>query len=290
MFGGGQCSDSGRAKLPNVLMKVKEKRRRRGKRGTTTTTTKKSSNSKEANDDDENSVSNDERLSESESINTEDEASTSGDTETTSKVKHEFLTFKTIDLEKSKLDHSKSSKKWKERLKKAGYGSSNKIRKLILRQFTLAAFALLVAFVLKEIENNEREEEEELSATDVVYFVGTVMTTIGYGNITPITDGGKLLVTFTCLPLIAKSAYTLTALTDPLLQVARIVSSYALRVLKIKEPLDLEVNVPQMMKTLAIQTTASYGTINLSVSIPVKDLPTFFKPSVRVGKTYPPGT
>ena len=276
VFGGGQCSESGRAKLPNVLMKVKEKRRRRGKRGTTTTTTKKSSNSKEANDDDENSVSNDERLSESESINTEDEASTSGDTETTSKVKHEFLTFKTIDLEKSKLDHSKSSKKWKERLKKAGYGSSNKIRKLILRQFTLAAFALLVAFVLKEIENNEREEEEELSATDVVYFVGTVMTTIGYGNITPITDGGKLLVTFTCLPLIAKFAYTLTALTDPLLQVARIVSSYALRVLKIKEPLDLEVNVPQMMKTLAIQTTASYGTINLSVSIPVKDLPTFF--------------
>ena len=111
MFGGGQCSESGRAKLPNVLMKVKEKRRRRGKRGTTTTTTKKSSNSKEANDDDENSVSNDERLSESESINTEDEASTSGDTETTSKVKHEFLTFKTIDLEKSKLDHSKGSKK-----------------------------------------------------------------------------------------------------------------------------------------------------------------------------------
>ena len=76
--------------------------------------------------------------------------------------------------------------------------------------------------------------------------------------------------------MIAKFAYTLTALTDPLLQVARIVSSYALRVLKIKEPLDLEVNVPQMMKTLAIQTTASYGTINLSVSIPVKDLPTFF--------------
>ena len=108
-------------------------------------------------------MSNDERLSESESINTEDEASTtSGDTETTSKVKHEFLTFKTIDLENSKLDHSKSSKKWKERLKKAGYGSSNKIRKLILRQFTLAGFALLVAFVLKEIENNEREEEEEL--------------------------------------------------------------------------------------------------------------------------------
>ena len=29
-----------------------------------------------------------------------------------------------------------------------------------------------MAFVLKEIENNEREEEEELSATDVVYFVG----------------------------------------------------------------------------------------------------------------------
>ena len=28
---------------------------------------------------------------------------------------NEFLTFKTIDLEKSKLDHSKSSKKWKER-------------------------------------------------------------------------------------------------------------------------------------------------------------------------------
>ena len=28
VFGGGQCSDSGRAKLPNVLMKVKEKRRR----------------------------------------------------------------------------------------------------------------------------------------------------------------------------------------------------------------------------------------------------------------------
>ena len=30
-----------------------------------------------------------------------------------------------------------------------------------------------------------------------------------------------------------------------------------------------------MMKTLAIQTTADYGTIDLSVNIPVKDLPTF---------------
>ena len=45
--------------------------------------------------------------------------------------------------------------------------------------------------------------------------------------------------------------------------------------LKIEEPLNLDVNVTQMMKTLAIQTTADYGTIDLSVNIPVKDLPTF---------------
>jgi hypothetical protein len=191
------------------------------------------------------------------------------------KVKYKFLKFKTIDVSQTRLDHSQSEIKFKERLKRMGYGSSHKIRKIILRQFTLIAFGLALAFALKEIENNEREEEEELSATDVVYFVGTVMTTIGYGNITPITDGGKLLVTFTCLPLIAKFGYSLSALTEPILEVARLFSSYALKVLKMKEPLDLEVDVQQMMKTLAIQTTANYGTIDLSVNIPVKDLPTF---------------
>ena len=190
------------------------------------------------------------------------------------KVKYKFLKFKTMDLSQTRLDHSQSEIKYKEHLKRMGYGSSHKIKKIILRQFTLIAFGLVVAFALKEIENNEREEEEELSATDVVYFVGTVMTTIGYGNITPITDGGKLLVTFTCLPLIAKFAYSLSALTEPILEVARLFSSYALKVLKMKEPLDLEVDVQQMMKTLAIQTTANYGTIDLSVNIPVKDLST----------------
>lgn len=191
------------------------------------------------------------------------------------KVKYKFLKFKTIDLSQTRLDRSQSEIKFNERLKRMGYGSSHKIKKIILRQFTLIAFGLALAFALKEIENNEREEEEELSATDVVYFVGTVMTTIGYGNITPITDGGKLLVTFTCLPLIAKFGYSLSALTEPILEVARLFSSYALKVLKMKEPLDLEVDVQQMMKTLAIQTTANYGTIDLSVNIPVKDLSTF---------------
>ena len=71
------------------------------------------------------------------------------------------------------------------------------------------------------------------------------------------------------------SAYSLSSLTEPLLQIARYVSFYTLKVLKIEEPLNLDVNVTQMMKTLAIQTTADYGTIDLSVNIPVKDLPTF---------------
>jgi len=185
------------------------------------------------------------------------------------------LKFKTVDLKKTKFDHLMDNVEWQEHMKKIGYGKSHKVMKIMLRHLTLVAFGLGLAFIFQVLENKEREKEEKLSATDVIYFVGTVMTTIGYGNVTPVTNGGKLLITCTCLPLIAKFAYSLSSLTEPLLQIARYVSFYTLKVLKIEEPLNLDVNVTQMMKTLAIQTTADYGTIDLSVNIPVKDLPTF---------------
>ena len=55
----------------------------------------------------------------------------------------------------------------------------------------LSAFILILVIVLSYVEKNSNEHFN--SVFDVLYFAMVTITTVGYGDITPVTDAGKLL-------------------------------------------------------------------------------------------------
>ena len=64
-----------------------------------------------------------------------------------------------------------------------------------------------------------------LSTMDAFYVVATVMTTIGYGNLSPVSYRGKLLIAIFSVPLIGRFGMLLGSLANMLLDIAMLTQS-----------------------------------------------------------------
>ena len=133
-------------------------------------------------------------------------------------------------------------------------------------------------FLKKEaLESSEDSSVKLLSTMDAFYVVATVMTTIGYGNLSPVSYRGKLLIAIFSVPLIGRFGMLLGSLANMLLDIARVLTHVFIRCFGLRVPLRLSIDQSKLLKALAAQTTREYGAIDLNYKIHVDELQPFLK-------------
>jgi len=75
------------------------------------------------------------------------------------------------------------------------------------------------------------------------FFVVTVFTTIGYGNVAPSTKEGRLVVLLTTIPLLAISLITIVTIAEPIIDSMDLFHVWILR--KTKKKLPIDITIPQ---------------------------------------------
>ena len=98
---------------------------------------------------------------------------------------------------------------------------------MLIPPFDAPNHSCLMFYPIAEIYVNYKEHLDTLheDATDFeqwtfegsFFFACTVLTTIGYGNQSPSTDGGKLLITILTIPMLSISLIVLVSIATPLL-------------------------------------------------------------------------
>ena len=75
------------------------------------------------------------------------------------------------------------------------------------------------------------------------FFVVTVFTTIGYGNVAPSTKEGRLVVLLTTIPLLAISLITIVTIAEPIIDSMDLFHVWILK--KMKKKLPIDITIPQ---------------------------------------------
>ena len=119
-------------------------------------------------------------------------------------------------------------------------GGEKEGRKIMRYTKVLAAVAVLfgmssiIAIALAKLGNWD--------FGDAFLFVVTVFTTIGYGNIAPMSAGGKLVVLFTTLPLLSVSLITIVNIACPIVESTDYAHKWVLRMMGKRLP--IQVTIP----------------------------------------------
>lgn len=107
-------------------------------------------------------------------------------------------------------------------------------------------------FPIAEIYIHYREDLEEKKKLmelqhwnfkGAFFFVVTVFTTIGYGNVAPSTKEGRLVVLITTIPVLAVSLITIVTIAEPIIDSMNLLHKYLLKRMKKKLPIDI--TIPQ---------------------------------------------
>jgi len=107
-------------------------------------------------------------------------------------------------------------------------------------------------FPIAEIYIHYREDLEEKKKLmelqhwnfkGAFFFVVTVFTTIGYGNVAPSTKEGRLVVLLTTIPVLAVSLITIVTIAEPIIDSMNLLHKYLLKRMKKKLPIDI--TIPQ---------------------------------------------
>ncbi|CAL6434440.1 unnamed protein product [Bathycoccus prasinos] len=107
-------------------------------------------------------------------------------------------------------------------------------------------------FPIAEIYIHYREDLEEKKKLmelqhwnfkGAFFFVMTVFTTIGYGNVAPSTKEGRLVVLLTTIPVLAVSLITIVTIAEPIIDSMNLLHKYLLKRMKKKLPIDI--TIPQ---------------------------------------------
>ena len=105
-------------------------------------------------------------------------------------------------------------------------------------------------FPIEEIYMHYREDLEEKknlmelrqwNFKGAFFFVVTVFTTIGYGNMTPRTNEGKLVVLLTTIPVLAISLITIVTIAEPIIDSLNLLHKRLLFRMKHKMPIDITI-------------------------------------------------
>jgi hypothetical protein len=94
-------------------------------------------------------------------------------------------------------------------------GDTDVNRQMMTIVFTLLSIIYIAAGVFQIVENAEREPGNDLPFHHTIYFVVVTIATVGYGDILPVTEGGRILVivlivtTFVLLPKQTNDLYNL---------------------------------------------------------------------------------
>ena len=94
-------------------------------------------------------------------------------------------------------------------------GDTDVTRQLITIIFTLLSLIYISAGLFQIVENHERSEDNQLPFHHSVYFIVVTIATVGYGDIVPETETGKMLVialiiiTFVLVPKQTNDLYNL---------------------------------------------------------------------------------
>jgi hypothetical protein len=190
-------------------------------------------------------------------------------------------------LHRKKICSNDAQNSWAELLAKC-LPSQRQALRFFWRQSVVMLLITGVSLVLKHVENEHLEKEaleagedlsnvKLLSTMDAFYVIVTVMTTIGYGNLSPISYKGKLLIAFFSVPLIGRFGMLLGSLANMLLDIARVLTHVFIRCFGLKVPLRLSIDQSKLLKALAAQTTREYGAIDLNYKIHVDELQPFLK-------------
>ncbi len=100
-------------------------------------------------------------------------------------------------------------------------GDTDVTRQLITIVFTLLSLIYISAGLFQIVENNERSQDNMLPFHHSVYFVVVTIATVGYGDIVPETEAGKMLViaiivvTFVLVPKQTNDLYNLMSTCLP---------------------------------------------------------------------------
>lgn len=189
-------------------------------------------------------------------------------------------------LHRKKICSNDAQNSWSELLSKC-LPSQRQALRFFWRQTVVIVLITSVSLALKHVENEflkkealESSEDSSvklLSTMDAFYVVATVMTTIGYGNLSPVSYRGKLLIAIFSVPLIGRFGMLLGSLANMLLDIARVLTHVFIRCFGLRVPLRLSIDQSKLLKALAAQTTREYGAIDLNYKIHVDELQPFLK-------------
>lgn len=108
------------------------------------------------------------------------------------------------------------------------FGESEVSRQIIIIIGTLVLLILISAGLIMTAENTERSEENKLMFHQWIYFVTVTLSTVGYGDIYPNTELGKVLVMLVIIMTIA----IIPRQTSELLRLLGMQSAYARAIYK----------------------------------------------------------
>ena len=92
-------------------------------------------------------------------------------------------------------------------------------------------------------EKKKLMELQQWNFKGAFFFVVTVFTTIGYGNVAPSTKEGRLVVLFTTIPVLAVSLITIVTIAEPIIDSMNLLHKFLLKRMKKKLPIDI--TIPQ---------------------------------------------
>jgi len=97
---------------------------------------------------------------------------------------------------------------------------------------------------IKDLEEKEKiMNMRQWNFEGAFFFVWIVCTTIGYGNVAPATNEGRLAVTLTVIPILAISLISIVTIAEPLVDGLNLFHKWMLKKMKKKIPIDI--TIPQ---------------------------------------------